>query len=106
MGRWENVQLQFVTKRTLLEPAEKEDQIEFPGIQAYRRADGLMQDWWGKWVGERSILGAEAAGLSHWLDLNMEGKKRAKMTPTFLAGASTWMKGPVTEMEKAGGGTD
>ena len=44
MEGWENVQLQFVAKRTLLEPAEKEDQIEFPGIQAYRRADGLMQD--------------------------------------------------------------
>ena len=35
MGEWENVQLQFVSKRTFLEPAEKEDQIEFPGIQAY-----------------------------------------------------------------------
>ena len=44
MGEWENVQLQCVSKRTFLEPAEKEDQIEFPGIQAYRRADGLMQD--------------------------------------------------------------
>lgn len=109
MGGWENVQLQFVSKRTLLEPAEKEDQIEFPGIWAYRRADGLKREagqWRGRWVGRRSILGAEAAGLSHWLDLNMEGKKRAKMTPTFLAGASAWMKGPFTEMEKAGGGTD
>lgn len=44
MGGWENVQLQFVSKRTLLEPAEKEDQIEFPGIRAYRRADGLKRD--------------------------------------------------------------
>ena len=44
MGEWENVQLQFVSKSTLLEPAEMEDQIEFPGTQAYRRADGLMQD--------------------------------------------------------------
>ena len=60
----------------------------------------------GRWAGGRSVLGAEATGLSHWLDLNTEGKKRAKMTPTFLAGASAWMKGPFTEMEKAGGGTD
>lgn len=54
----------------------------------------------GQVVGKRSILGAEAAGLSHWLYLNMEGKERAKMTPTFLAGASAWMKGPFTEMGK------
>lgn len=51
------------------------------------------------------ILEVEPAGFGHWLDLSTEGKEKAKMTPTFLARATAWMKEPFTEMEKARGGT-
>ena len=57
-------------------------------------------------VGGQEVYPGSRGRRTESLDLNTEGKKRAKMTPTFRAGASAWMKGPFTEMEKAGGGTD
>lgn len=58
-----------------------------PSLQESRWPHARLVPWWGRWVGKRSILGAEAVGLSHWLYLNMEGKESSQ-DDTHISGRS------------------